>query len=354
MDDLRKIKNLLTFIAVILAFAAVYVARDMFLPIMIGMIVALTFSPVVRSCSRVGIPTPVSAAAIIFGTGSILFLGFYLLSGPVSQIVSDAPAMGNELREKLKGILASIENVKNASEQVEDLASGGDGAAVVAVKQPGLLAFAAGSIFNFMALTGLGLIFALFILASGDLFYDKLVDAFRTSSDKRRAKNTARAIERQISRYFLTITLINAVLGLCVGFAMHFVGLPNAVLWGVVAFALNFLPFLGSLFGTVLVAAFGVLSFDTLGLGLLPAMVYALCTSFEAQFVTPTILGRSLNMNTVSVFLTVIIWSWLWSVPGALMAVPFLVMLKVICDNVPSLAVLGNFLGTKTLSEAKQ
>ncbi|MGC1502761.1 MAG: AI-2E family transporter [Sulfitobacter sp.] len=117
---------------------------------------------------------------------------------------------------------------------------------------------------------------------------------------------------------------------------------------GVLAFTLNFIPFVGGLFGTVLVAAFGILNFDTLGMGLLPAMIYAFCTSFEAQFVTPTVLGRRLNMNTVSVFLTVIIWSWLWSIPGALMAVPFLVMLKVICDNVPSLSVLGNFLGAKT------
>lgn len=351
LDDLRKIKNLLTLVVIIMGFAAVYVARDMFFPIMIGLLVALTFSPVVRSCARVGIPTSVAALAIIFGAGMALSLGFYLLSGPVSEIVADVPAMGAELREKLRGVLASIEDVKDASEKVEELASGSDGAAVVTVKQPGLLAFAAGSIANFMGLTALGLIFALFILASGDLFYDKLVDAFRTSSDKRRAKNTARDIERQISRYFLTITIINAGLGLCVGLAMYLIGLPNPMLWGGLAFALNFLPFVGSLFGAVLVAAFGVLSFDTLGLGLLPAAVYALLTSIEAQFVTPTILGKRLNMNTVSVFLTVIIWSWLWSVPGALMAVPFLVMLKVICDNVPSMAVLGNFLGTKAVPE---
>lgn len=348
MDDLRKIKNLLTFVSVILGFAAVYVARDMFLPIMIGLIVALTFSPVVRALVRMGVPAAISAAAIIVGAGLALGGGFYLLSGPVSEIVSDAPAMGVELREKLKGVLASIEDVKNASEQVEELANGGDGAAVVTVKQPSLLAFAAGSIANFMALTGLGLVFALFILASGDMFYDKLVEAFRRSSDKRRAKNTARDIERQISHYFLTITIINAGLGLCIGLAMFLIGLPNAVLWGVLAFTLNFIPFVGGLFGTVLVAAFGILNFDTLGMGLLPAMIYAFCTSFEAQFVTPTVLGRRLNMNTVSVFLTVIIWSWLWSIPGALMAVPFLVMLKVICDNVPSLSVLGNFLGAKT------
>lgn len=352
MDDIRIIRNLLSIIAVILAFSALYFARDMFLPIMIGLIVALTFSPVVRSFSRLGIPEPISATALILCACLVLGLGSYLLSGPVSAILEDAPAMGIELRQKLRGFIASLEDVKNASEQVENLANGGDSTPVVAVQQPGLLAFAAGSIANFIVLTIVGLILAMFILTSGDLFYVKLVEAFPNFSDKRRAIRTARDIERQISHYFLTITIINAGLGLSIGVAMYAVGLPNPVLWGVLAFVLNFLPFVGGMIGVVLASAYGILSFDTLGMGLLPAIIYAVLTSLEAQFVTPTILGRRLEMNTVSVFLTVIVWSWLWSVPGALMAVPLLVLLKVICSNVPRLSVLGNFLAPRTFTPA--
>lgn len=347
MDDVRKIKNLLTFISVLAAFAAIYFARDLLLPIMIGVIVALTFSPVVRSFARLGIPEAVSAVVLIFGACLFLALGSYLLSGPMSSILADAPAMGIELQEKLKGVIASLEDVKNASEQVEDLANGGESTPVVAVQQPGLLAFAAGSVANFTSLTIVGLILAMFILASGDMFYVKLVKAFPNFDDKRRAIQTARDIERQISNYFLTITIINACLGFSIGVAMYLIGLPNPILWGVLAFLLNFLPFIGGAIGILMIAAFGVLSFDTIGVGLLPAAIYAALTSLEAQFVTPTVLGRRLEMNTVSVFLTVIIWSWLWSVPGALMAVPFLVLLKVICNNVPNLSVLGNFIGPR-------
>ena len=92
-------------------------------------------------------------------------------------------------------------------------------------------------------------------------------------------------------------------------------------------------------------AAFGLIASDTLFSGLLPAAVYLSLTSIEGQFLTPTILGKRLELNIVSVFLTVLIWSWLWGIPGALMAVPFLVMVKVICDNVESLRVFGSFLG---------
>lgn len=350
MDDVRKIKNLLTLIALILAFAALYFARDLFLPIIIGLLVALTLSPVVRGFARLGVPEAVSAVVVILGSALTVVLATYLLSGPVSALLSDVPAMGYELRYKLRGLFASVQEVKDATEQVEKLASGGDRAQLVAVEQPGLLAFAAGSVVNFLVLTILGMILAMFILASGDMFYVKLVESFPNFADKKRAIRTARDIERQISQYFLTITMINAGLGVCIGAAMLAVGLPNPLLWGVLAFALNFLPFIGGVIGTLLIAGFGILNFDSLGMGLLPAVIYATFTSLEAQTITPTILGRRLEMNTVSVFLTVIVWSWLWSVPGALMAVPFLVLLKVICDNVPTLSVLGNFLGAGSAS----
>lgn len=351
MEDSQKIKNLLIFISIMMAFAALYFARDLFLPIVIGLIVALTLSPVVRSLARLGIPEPISAIILIFGAVLTLAIGSYLLSGPISEIVENAPAMGVELKQKLRGVIASLEDAQNASEQVEEIAVSGDTIPKVSIEQPGLLAFAAGSIVSFMGLTIVGLILALFILASGDLFYVKLVETFPNFSDKRRAIRTARDVERRISHYFLTISVINAGLGVSIGLAMYLIGLPNPVLWGILAFALNFLPFVGAVIGAGLVVAFGILSFDTLGAGLLPAAIYLVLTSIEGQFVTPTVLGRRLEMNTVSVFLTVIIWSWLWSIPGALMAVPFLVLLKVICDNVPSLSVLGNFLGPKTSTE---
>ncbi|WP_417600379.1 AI-2E family transporter [Pararhodobacter oceanensis] len=352
MDELRVIKNLLFFVSALMTIAVLYVARDLFLPIMIGFLIALTLSPVVRSLARLGIPEALSAVTLVLGAGLVLALGSYMISGPVAELLADVPEMGNELRRKLRGVLVSIEEISTASERVEDLATGADSTPQVALQQPGLLAFAAGSIANFAVLVGVGLVLALFILSSGDLFYVKLVQAFPNYAEKRRAVRTARDVERQISRYFLTILMINAGLGVCIGVAMYLTGLPNPILWGVVAFSLNFVPYIGAVCGAVLVAAFGVLSFDTLGAGLLPAAIYFSLTLIEGQFVTPTVLGRRLEMNPVAVFMTVIIWSWLWSIPGALMAVPFLVLFKVICDNVPALSVVGNFLGTRGANDS--
>lgn len=347
LDDLKTIKKLVVGIFILMLFSAIYFARDMFLPIVIGVLVALTLSPIVRAATRIGIPAPLSAVFLIMGATAIIGGGGYALSGPVSTMVAELPTMGSELRSKLDGVFDTLRAAQDASDQVEDIANGGDHQQTVSIQQPGLLSLAAGTLLSLASLTAAGLVLAMFLLASGDLFYEKLVAALPTFADKRRAVKTVRDVERQISRYFLTITLINAGLGLAIGVAMYGVGMANPVLWGALAFALNFLPFVGAVIGAAGVAAFGLIASDGLASGMLPAAIYLMLTTLEGQFITPAILGRRLELNTVSVFVTVIIWSWLWSIPGALMAVPFLVMVKVICDNVDSLTVFGSFLGAR-------
>ncbi len=356
LEDIAKIKRLLTGILIVLLFGVVYFARDMLLPIVIAILISLTLSPIVRTLWRIGVPRAVSAVVLILGASTVLFAGAYMISGPLSAAFSDAPQLADQMRFKLSGLLNSLEQVQNASSQVEELADGADdpGSTEVEIKQPGLVEFAAGSIANFLSLLAVGLVLSIFILASGDLFYAKLVETAPTLSDKRKAVETMRQIERSISHYFLTITAINAGLGVAVAIVMSILGMPLPLLWGVLAFMLNFLPFVGGMAGVVAAAAVGILTYDTLLAGLLPAGLYLILTSVEGQFITPTILGRRLELNTVSVLLTVIIWSWLWSIPGALMAVPFLVFLKVVSENIPAWSSFGNFLSGRSIRNTSQ
>ncbi|PRY74342.1 putative PurR-regulated permease PerM [Yoonia maritima] len=347
MDDTHTIKNLLIGIFLILVFGAVYFARDMLLPIVVGVLVALTLSPIVRGGARVGVPQPVSACLLIFGATVLCGVGVYALSGPASEILDSAPEVGAELKRKLGFLSDSLAAMQDATDEVENLANGDAVAPTVAIQQPSLLAFAAGSVASFLSLGFVGMILALFILASGDLFYVKLVNALPNFADKKLAVKTVRDVERRLSHYLLTITLINAGLGVCIAGALYWLGLPDAVLWGVLAFALNFIPFVGAMIGVLAIGAYSIIAFDTLASGMVVPLVYLFLTSLEGQIITPSVLGKRLELNTVSVFLAVIVWSWLWNVPGALMAVPFLVVTKVICDNVEPLKVFGDFLGAR-------
>ncbi len=342
LEAIRRSLNVLMLIAV---FATCFVAKDLLLPILLGFLIALTLSPLSRGLSRVGIPHWVSAVGLIGIVAVVIAAVIYFSSGTIANWMDSASAMGAELQAKLGGIFRQLEKVSQASADVASMATPDPAVQEVVVKQPTLIDSAMGVISNVGATLAVSLVLASFLLASGDLFYIKLVQSFQTMSGKKRALTMVYDIERRVSHYLLTIAIINASLGICVGSILWLIGLPYAYIWGTAAFLLNFLPYLGALTGVAMVAALSIITFDSFSYALLAPAAYLTLTTIEGNFVTPMLLGRKLELNTVAVFLTVVVWGWLWGIAGALVAVPFLVVFKVVADNVEGMEIVGNFLG---------
>jgi hypothetical protein len=180
------------------------------------------------------------------------------------------------------------------------------------------------------------------------MFYEKLVKSLPTFGDKLRGVKIARDIEREISRYLLTFTLINAALGVAIALAMYAAGLPNPALWGVMAALFNYVPYVGAFTGLSLVTLVSIVSFDSLSQAAWPPFVYATIILIEGQFLSPFLVGRRLELNVVAVFLAVVFWTWVWGVIGAFIAVPMLVTVKVFADHVDGPGALGEFLPPAT------
>jgi predicted PurR-regulated permease PerM len=125
---------------------------------------------------------------------------------------------------------------------------------------------------------------------------------------------------------------------------MFLLDVPNAALWGVLAALANFVPYAGALVMAVLIGAVGVLTFDTPTEMVTPPLPLLSLTTIEAYLVTPIVLGHRLTMSPVAVFLSVTVWSWLWGIPGALIAVPLLAAIKIVAQHVPRLEPLARVL----------
>ncbi|WP_083484308.1 AI-2E family transporter [Loktanella sp. 3ANDIMAR09] len=351
---LESIRRSLTLLMLIAIFVTCYFARDLILPVMLGFLIALTLSPVSRGLSRIGVPHWASGVGLIAITTTLIGLIILFGAGTVSTWMSDFDDLARELQFKLGGVFRQLESVRQAGEDVAKMAAaGGEAAQEVVVQQPTMLDSAFDMAGTLGATLAVALVLATFLLASGDMFYIKLVQSFETMSGKKRALTMVYDIERKVSHYLLTITVINASLGLCIGVALTLLGLPYGWLWGIVAFLLNFLPYLGAMAGVLMVGAISIITFDDFGYALLAPLIYLTFTTIEGNFVTPSLLGRQLKMNTVAVFLTVVLWAWLWGIPGALVAVPFLVVFKVVADNIDSLAIVSNFLSGADTSELR-
>lgn len=350
LRELRAIRRLLTGLFLLALFGAFYFARALLLPIVLAVVVALTLRPVVRGLAGLGVPAAVSAVTLVLTLGLGVAAAIWAAAGPARRLVERAPEIGREVRWKLRGLIDSLGEMQEATEEVGELAAGpgGDRAQEVVLEQGGLLTDVVGSVAGVGTSLVAALILAMFLLASWDFFVRRIVEEAPRLGDKKRAMAIVRDLELQISRYLAAITVINAGLGLSIGLALWAIGLPNAYLWGIAGFALNYLPFIGAAAGTVGVGMVALVTFDTLGEALLAPLAYYALTSLEGQVVTPLFLGRQLAINTVAVFVTVMLWVWLWGIPGAFLAVPVLVVVKVMADNLPPLARFGRFLDART------
>ena len=336
-------------IFLLLVVAALGQARDFVMPVVLAFLLALVFSPVRRFLQRRRIPDALSAFLIVGTLVATLLTGVALLAAPIQSWIADAPTIARELEWKTRSLFGTAEAVLEAGKQVEEVASGTRDEAVqeVVVREPGIFANLAWVAPTYLAQTVFTLVLLLFLLSSGDMFYEKIVNVMPTFGDRRQAMRIAYDIERKLSHYLFTITLINAGLGVAVGVTMWLLGMPNPLLFGVMAFALNFVPYLGSVLGVVAAFVVGLLTFPLPAGALVPALAYFVLTTIEGQLVTPYFVGRKLEMNTVVIFLSITFWAWLWSVMGMLLAVPLLVTIRAFCEHIPVLTPVGKFLAAR-------
>jgi predicted PurR-regulated permease PerM len=293
---------------------------------------------------------------LVVVTALVTGIGGYLLSGPVTQLISEAPQIGRALTERIEELRGPFDRLMQISQEIDEATDAVDETEVlkVAVQQPGILSQAAGNVMSFATTAAIVLVLSLFLLASGTLFYEKIVQSFTTLSDKKRALRIVYDIEREISRYLLTVALINGALGAVIAMGLWALGMPTPLLWGVMATLLNSLPYIGAAVTIAIVAAISIVSFDSLGYALLAPSFVILCNVMEGQLITPLVVGRRLELNAVAIFIAVAFWSWLWGFIGALIAVPLLVVVKVFCDHFEPLQSFGNFLAAQQPIEAEE
>lgn len=333
-------------------FYTFYFARSVILPVVLAMLFALILSPAVRLLRRIAIPEALGAAIVVVATLALLGLGGYRLVGPANEWVAKIPEIVSEVERKLAKFRRSVAEVSKAAERVEQLTNVSPKAAAAPpppppAAAPNIVKRVLSLTQSFLVSAASTIVLLYFLLASGDMFLRKLVRVLDTFEDKKRAVGVARAIQSDMARYLFTITCINGALGVVVGFALYLLGMPNPVLWGVMVALFNFVPYIGAATNLLVLTVVAFLTFDDLAQVLTVSGVYLVIEIVEGQILTPILTGRSLTLNPVVIFLAMLLWTWLWGVVGALIAVPLLMTLKIVCDHVESLQPLGEFLSGK-------
>ncbi|RUW95108.1 AI-2E family transporter, partial [Mesorhizobium sp. M8A.F.Ca.ET.059.01.1.1] len=305
--DRRLMRSLLIGIFLFMSIYALYFARAFFMPVILAFLLTLTLTPIVRLLRKRGIPEVVSATLLVLVSLFVFASAGYVLSGPVIDLINNTSSIGQQLTERLAQLRRPVERIMEIAHQIEGLTetSQEPGVQKVAVAQSGFLSSAASNILS--AGTSLTIIFvlSLFLLASGTMFYEKIIQSFASLTEKKRALRVVYDVEREISHYLLTVTIINTGLGTVIGLGLWALGMPNPLVWGAAAALLNFLPYVGAMITLVLVTVIALISFDTIAYALLAPAFLVLCDIVEGQFVTPMVVGRRLEINAVAIFIAI-------------------------------------------------
>lgn len=328
-------------LAVLAILYTLYYGKAFLLPVVLALLLALLLSPLVRLLVRARIPGVIASAVVVFGAAALVASAVALLSAPAWDWVQQAPELVRSARDKIAPLQETVEEVNQAAKQVEDLTQAGDEVPLVQVQESSLRSALADQLGTIVG-GGLATVFLLyFLLASGGALLRNLISALPSWSHKRWTLEVAHHLQNEISAYLSTITLINVGLGVVTSVALALTGIPNPILWGVLAGVLNYVPYLGPAVIIAVLSLVSMLSFPTLAQMALPPLVFLLITTLEGQMITPTLLGQRLSLNPIVIFVGLIFWGWLWGVGGALLAVPIMVSIKIVCDHIEPLKPLG-------------
>jgi len=326
--------------------AVLHGAADLLVPIAFSLLLNLLLSPLVKALKRIGIPPALSAGVLVTTIVSLVIFAAGGLAGPAERWINEAPQSIREFQKQTFAAQDQLSGITELAKEVDELASSEAPANTqeVVVKGPGVLTSVAGRLPSIAAYTGIVIFLTFFLLASGDTLLRRMTRCGRTWTERRRIVSIARQVQSDLSRYLGTVTVVNLFLGAVVALAMHFLEVPNPLLWGAVAGLFNFAPYVGALATALLLTVVGITTFDSLADALLVPMSFIALTIVEGQLITPAVLGRRLSVHPLIVFLSIILWGWLWGVAGALMAVPIITSLKVVADHVPRLNIVAGFI----------
>ena len=350
-DTAKVCLVVLTMLAVLAALSA---AATIVLPLLLALVLNLLLAPAKRLLTRLHLPGTAAALVLITVLFALLVGVGAAISVPASQWVARAPAGVVKLQQELGALRKPIAFLRKAFDQVHHaLDQGGQpaekGVQKVAVQQSSDMGdFGLSVLQGTQAAVGQALMVAVllfFLLAGGGSLLRRLVEIVPGFGDKRRVVEVAIEIENNISAYLFTITAMNLLVGVANGLQMWAQGLPDALLWGTAAFLLNYIPILGPLTGVMLFFFVGLFSTDGIWWALLPPAIYLAIHVAEGEVITPMLLARRFTLNPVLVIVSLFFFHWLWGVTGALLSVPLLSILKIVCDAIPALTPLGHMLG---------
>jgi predicted PurR-regulated permease PerM len=331
---LRSIRWVLNALLLLALLYTITLTKALLIPLVLAAFIGLALNPLVAAGIRLHLPRWLTASVLMLGLIVGVGAGVGQLAQPAIGWFHGAPTAIRSFVPKLRSFTRPLEAANRAT---QSLVSGH--ASRAPVTQPTPVSISAWDVVStaprVLAAVLSVLLLVFFFLIYGDTMLRRLVEITPGFAYKRHAVTIVRSIQTEVSRYLLTALLINASLGAVTAGMLWLYQVPDPLLWGAVAMFANFIPYVGAIVTTILLAVVCMLYANDANLEVfLPVLTFAGISALEGNLITPMIQGHSMRLSPLAILLWLLIWGWLWGIPGALLAVPMLTCTKLICARV--------------------
>lgn len=339
MERSQRLANVsVIIIGMIGVFTVLRIGEGIFAPLALAFVIGVVLSPLSDFWESRGLPPVVGALSGLLATLVILGTLVLVFQPIVLRVVEQAPKVWADMQQTIRVMQGLLQSLTDMADDVSDAIAPGAAAAPesdqgreASVEFPTVTdaLLLAPAILGQIAVFGGSLFF--FILTRAEI-YDWIAKHLSESGERQNTARKLRAAERSVSRYFLTITMVNAGLGAATAVVLQLIGLPDAIFWGLAACLVNFIVYLGPAVYLVSLLFAGIAAFDGFW-SVLPAASFVVLNFLEGQFVTPAFIGRNLEMNPLLVFVALVAGIWLWGPIGGFVAIPLLLWVLVLNDQ---------------------
>jgi predicted PurR-regulated permease PerM len=304
-----------------------------FLPLTAAIVVAIALVPFLEWMEARRVPSPLAALICLVTFLLVANTALVLIVVPATDWFRILPERIPQIQANLAPVIDFYSQLqKFVDETVQMLASGpvaaAQGAAVDAPRS--LLQFAATSAPSAIIQMFFALLVVYFFLAGWTSLRKRTISGRASFDDSIAIARVIQNVVDATSAYVLTIATINLSLGVSIALALYLIGMPSPMMWGGIVALLNFVPYFGPILAAILLGLAGLMVFNDVWLALTPAAVQIGFHLVEANAITPLVLGRRLTMNPLLILVSLSFWGWVWGTPGALLAVPLLIIIQTV------------------------
>jgi predicted PurR-regulated permease PerM len=313
---------------IICVVAVLYAAKVFFLPVVTAFVVGTMLSPAAGFLERHRIPRVVSAVLVVSAVGAAAAFIVGLISSPLMEWSTRLPELGSQLKDKLH----VFDRPLALWQELQGMLGGSSAAPFQMPKfdwvQP-TIEFLSPTFTEFLLFLATLILF----IASWKGLRRGLIMTFTDHASRLRTLRILNEIEEHLGGYLLTVTMINLGVGAATGIICALTGMPNAAGLGALAATLNFFPIIGPVAMFVILTLVGMIAFSTFSAGLIAPLAFVGLTFLEGHFITPTIIGRRLELNALAVFIALAFWTWLWGPMGGFLSSPLLIVALILKEH---------------------